>query len=91
MKTRSQPGKSLRLPRLTRSVNILVLGIKVLSSDLENPPAELENLGYHALVNSFEGLSDTMLLLRFNPHTNQLVVLSIPGILEPISEGADQN
>ena len=71
-------GKSLQLPRLTRSVNILVLGIKVLSSDLDNPPPELERLGYHALVNSFEGLSDTMLLLRFNPHTKQLVVLSIP-------------
>ena len=71
-------GKSLQLPRLTRSVNILVLGIKVLSSDLDNPPPEVEDLGYHALVNSFEGLSDTMLLLRFNPHTNQLVVLSIP-------------
>ena len=71
-------GNSLQLPRLTRSVNILVLGIKVLTSDLDNPPAELRGLGYHALVNSFDGLSDTMLLLRFNPHTNQLAVLSIP-------------
>ena len=37
-----------------------------------------EDLGYHALVNSFEGLSDTMLLLRFNPRTEQLVVMSVP-------------
>lgn len=71
-------GNSLRLPRLTRPVNILVLGLKVLSSDVSEPPPEVQGLGYHALVNSFDGLSDTMLLLRFNPHANQLVLLSLP-------------
>ncbi|MEA5465926.1 LCP family protein [Leptothoe sp. PORK10 BA2] len=69
---------SLRLPRLTRPVNILVLGVKVLTSDLDEPVPGAENLGYHALVNSFEGLSDTMLLLRFNPRTGQMVVMSVP-------------
>lgn len=69
---------ALRLPRLTRPVNILVLGIKVLTSDLDQVPPELKNLGYHALVNSFDGLSDSMLLLRFNPQTEQVVVLSLP-------------
>ncbi|MEM7794770.1 MAG: LCP family protein [Cyanobacteria bacterium P01_C01_bin.118] len=69
---------SLRLPRLTRPVNILLLGVKVLTSDLDTPVEGAEDLGYHALVNSFEGLSDTMLLLRFNPRTGQLVVLSVP-------------
>ncbi|HZG39984.1 MAG TPA: LCP family protein [Nodosilinea sp.] len=69
---------NLRLPRLTRPVNILVLGVKVLSSDVDDVPPELQNLGYHALVNSFDGLSDSMLLLRFNPQTEQLVVLSLP-------------
>ena len=68
-------GNSLRLPTLTRPVNILVLGVKVLTSDLDMPT---EDQGYHALVNSFEGLSDTMLLLRFNPRTEELVVLSVP-------------
>lgn len=71
-------GMSLRLPKLARPVNILVLGIKVLSSDVQNPPDEVKDLGYHALVNSFEGLSDTMLLIRFNPDSDQLTVLSIP-------------
>jgi LCP family protein required for cell wall assembly len=71
-------GGNLRVPRLTRPVNILVLGLKVLSSDVSSPPPETADLGYHALVNSFDGLSDTMLLVRFNPHTNQLVVLSLP-------------
>lgn len=71
-------GDSLRLPRLTRPVNILVLGVKVLSSDVNDLSPEFEDLGYHALVDSFEGLSDTMLLIRFNPHTDQLVVLSLP-------------
>jgi LCP family protein required for cell wall assembly len=68
--------KNLRLPELSRPVNILVLGVKVLTSDLEEPPQE--ELGYHALVNSFQGLSDTMLLLRFDPANEKLTVLSIP-------------
>ncbi|HEY9761884.1 MAG TPA: LCP family protein [Trichocoleus sp.] len=71
-------GGNLRLPRLTRPVNILVLGIKVLSTDLEEAPPEVQDLGYHALVNSFDGLADTMLLLRFDPETEQVVVLSLP-------------
>lgn len=71
-------GNSLRLPRLTRPVNILVLGTKVLTTDVDVVPPELQNAGYHALVNSVDGLSDTMLLVRFNPETDQLVVLSLP-------------
>jgi LCP family protein required for cell wall assembly len=71
-------GGNLRLPRLTRPVNILVLGVKVLTTDVDEVPPELQNVGYHALVNSFEGLSDSMLLIRFNPQTGQLVVLSLP-------------
>lgn len=71
-------GGTLRLPRLTRPVNILVLGTKVLTTDVQEVPPELQNVGYHALVNSFDGLSDTMLLLRFNPSTQQLVILSVP-------------
>ncbi len=71
-------GGSLRLPRLTRPVNILVLGIKTLTTDVGDVPPELRNLGYHALVESFDGRSDSMLLLRFNPQTEQLVVLSLP-------------
>jgi polyisoprenyl-teichoic acid--peptidoglycan teichoic acid transferase len=71
-------GGSLRLPRLTRPVNILVLGIKTLTTDVRDVPPELRNLGYHALMESFDGRSDSMLLLRFNPQTEQLVVLSLP-------------
>lgn len=71
-------GMNLKLPQLTRPVNILVLGVKVLSSDVNNPPANSVGLGYHATINSLEGLSDSMLLLRFNPMTQQLVVLSLP-------------
>ncbi len=68
----------LRIPSLTRPVNILILGTKVLSSDVSNPPAESLGLGYDATINSLEGLSDTMLLLRFDPASQQLVALSIP-------------
>ncbi|MGD1851649.1 MAG: hypothetical protein ACFCBU_13980 [Cyanophyceae cyanobacterium] len=48
----------LQFPRLTRPVNILLLGIKVVTSDVDDELTE--KYGYHALVNSFEGLSDTM-------------------------------
>ena len=67
---------SLEIPKLSRPVNILVLGVKVLTSDLPEKPDQ--DLGYHALVNSFKGLSDSMLLLRFDPEQDQLMVLSIP-------------
>jgi polyisoprenyl-teichoic acid--peptidoglycan teichoic acid transferase len=69
---------NLKLPALTRPVNILLLGTKVLSTDLKVVPPELKNQGYQPLVNSFEGLTDTMLLLRFNPDDKKLSVLSIP-------------
>lgn len=70
-------GNSLRLPRLTRPVNVLVLGVKVISSDINDYEA-VEAQGYDALVDSFEGLSDTMLLLRFDPANERVSVLSIP-------------
>ncbi len=69
---------TLQLPELTRPVNILVLGAKVLTDDISDETPAQKSLGYHALVNSFDGLTDTMLLLRFNPDTKQVVLLSIP-------------
>lgn len=68
----------LRLTELTRPVNILVLGVKVLTTDLNTPNSEVKKQGYQALVNSFTGLTDTMLLLRFDPTTKKLTALSIP-------------
>ncbi|MEM1368692.1 MAG: LCP family protein [Cyanobacteria bacterium P01_H01_bin.15] len=69
-------SKTLQIPRLSRPVNILVLGTKVLTSDIGSPRGE--ELGYHALVDSFEGHSDSMLLMRFDPRQDNLSVLSIP-------------
>ena len=69
---------SFKLSELTRPVNILILGVKVLTTDVSNPPPGSEQLGYQATINSFEGLTDTMLLLRFDPATKKLAVLSIP-------------
>ena len=66
---------SLRLPELTRPVNILVLGTKVLASDLAE--GDTQKPGYE-LVNSFDGPTDTMLLLRFDPEGKKLTALSIP-------------
>ncbi len=72
--------KNLGIPELSRPVNILLLGIKVLTSDVGDQSSLMlqEELGYQALVNSFQGLSDTMLLLRFDPIQERLSVLSIP-------------
>ncbi len=70
---------NLKLPALTRPVSILVLGIKVLTTDVSNPPPQLKNQSYQALVdNNFEGDTDTMLLVRFDPVTKKVSVLSIP-------------
>ncbi|OLP20191.1 LytR family transcriptional regulator [Leptolyngbya sp. 'hensonii'] len=80
-------NQGLSLPELTRPVNILVLGIKVLTTDVDNPPPEAKNLRYQATINSFEGLSDTMLLLRFNPQTKKMVALSIPRDTRTTVEG----
>ena len=67
---------NMKMPELTRPVNILVLGLKVLSSDLDQPPKN--NATYLTWENSFKGLTDTMMLLRFDPKKKKLTLLSIP-------------
>jgi LCP family protein required for cell wall assembly len=74
----SLTGGNLRLPQLTRPVNVLVMGMSVLTSDLQNLPQDSRDLSYHAQVNSFDGLSDVMLLVRFDPDAETMTVLSIP-------------
>ncbi len=69
---------NLRLPELTRPVNILVMGMSVLTKDVPDASRETQNLGYEAQVNSFDGLSDVMLLVRFDPQSEKLTLLSIP-------------
>ncbi|MBP5971908.1 LCP family protein [Brasilonema sp. CT11] len=68
----------LQFPELTRPVNILVMGMSVLSSDIQSPPKEAKNLKYLPQVNSFDGLSDVMLLVRFHPEKKTITMLSIP-------------
>ncbi|MGC1394632.1 MAG: LCP family protein [Coleofasciculaceae cyanobacterium] len=77
---------SMRLPELTRPVNILILGCKVIASDLP----ELNGQAAYEEVNSFEGPTDTMLLLRFNPEAQKLKVLSIPRDTQTYIEGHGQ-
>jgi polyisoprenyl-teichoic acid--peptidoglycan teichoic acid transferase len=71
-------GSGLRFSELTRPVNILVMGMSVLAPDVQNPPSQSLNLGYHPQVNSFDGLADVMLLIRFDPEKKKLVMLSVP-------------
>ncbi len=67
---------SLGVPQLNRPINILILGIKVLSSELDSPPAT--DPDYQAVVNSLDGLADTILLLRLDPEAQRVTLLSIP-------------
>ena len=69
-------SSTLAVPRLDKPLNILVLGTKVLTSDLDSAPKD--NKGYFAVVDSFEGYTDTMLLVRVDPIKQKLTVLSIP-------------
>ncbi len=64
--------------QLNRPVNILVMGMSVLPPDTQNAPEDTKDLGYLPQVNSFDGLSDVMLLIRFDPKTNKINMLSIP-------------
>ncbi|MCF4970026.1 LCP family protein [Nostoc sp. CMAA1605] len=71
-------GSGLRFSELTRPVNLLVMGMSVLPSDVQNPPSETKNLRYLPQVNSFDGLSDVMLLVQFEPEKKKIAMLSIP-------------
>jgi len=78
---------NMSLPRLTRPVNVLVIGTKVLRSELGG---ELEESGHDPTVNSLEGLSDSMLLVRFEPETGAVKVLSIPRDTAAFIEGVGE-
>jgi polyisoprenyl-teichoic acid--peptidoglycan teichoic acid transferase len=71
-------GQGLRFSQLTRPVNILVMGMSVLPPDIQNAPAETKSLKYLPQVNSFDGLADVMLLIKFDPEKKKLVMLSVP-------------
>lgn len=71
-------GNGFKFSQLTRPVNILLMGMSVLPPDVENPPVETNELGYLPQINSFSGLADVMLLIKFDPETKKVVMLSIP-------------
>ncbi|MEH2194369.1 MAG: LCP family protein [Nostoc sp.] len=71
-------GGVMRFSQLTRPVNLLVMGMSVLPPDIQNPPPETKNLRYQPQLNSFDGLSDVMLLVKFDPETKKIIMLSIP-------------
>ncbi|MTJ07771.1 LCP family protein [Anabaena sp. UHCC 0204] len=71
-------GNGLQFSQLTRPVNILVMGMSILPPDVQNPPEETKDLGYLPQINSFDGLADVMLLIKFDPETQKIVMLSVP-------------
>jgi LCP family protein required for cell wall assembly len=54
------------------------MGMSVLPPDVQNPPLESKNLRYQPQINSFDGLSDVMLLIKFDPETKKVAMLSVP-------------
>ncbi len=76
---RSFAKNNLQVPVISKPVNILLLGIKTNLSDIKNNDGrERKKAGYDAEINSLDGLSDTMMLLRFDPKSKKVVVLGIP-------------
>ncbi|WP_016951093.1 LCP family protein [Anabaena sp. PCC 7108] len=71
-------GNGFQFSQLTRPVNILVMGMSVLPPDVQNPPADSKGLHYLPQINSFDGLADVMLLIKFDPESKKIVMLSIP-------------
>jgi polyisoprenyl-teichoic acid--peptidoglycan teichoic acid transferase len=69
----------LQVPVISKPVNILLLGIKTNLSDVKNSDGrQRRKTGYDAELNSLDGLSDTMMLIRFDPNTNKVIVFGIP-------------
>ena len=69
----------LQVPEVSKPVNSLLLGIKTNLSDVKTSDGNgRRKTGYDAEVDSLDGLSDTMMLLRFDPQTKRTIVLGIP-------------
>ena len=69
----------LQVPEVSKPVNILLLGIKTNISDVKNSDGkDRKKTGYDAEVDSLDGLSDTIMLLRFDPITKRTIFLGIP-------------
>ncbi|MBD2186987.1 LCP family protein [Pseudanabaena sp. FACHB-723] len=66
------------IPTLTRPVNILLLGTIVLTSDLPNAQPAERGVALDQVEGNLNGMSDAMLLIRFDPETQKVAVLSIP-------------
>lgn len=70
---------ALQISEINKPVNILVLGIKTNLSDLKNSDgSQRKKTGYDAEIDSLDGLSDTMMLIRFDPQSQRIVVFGIP-------------
>ncbi len=72
-------SKAGLIPEVSKPVNILLLGIKTNLSDVkQSNGGERKKVGYNSEVDSLDGLSDTIMLLRFDPQTQRTVVVGIP-------------
>ncbi len=69
----------VHVAQLRRPVNILVLGTVVLTSDLPGAgPLPVNNTYWETVDGNLNGQSDTILLIRFDPHNHTITALSVP-------------
>jgi len=71
-------ANSLGIPALSRSVNILILGTVVLTSDLAGGADLPKGKAFNEVDSNLEGQSDAIMLVSFDPASNKLVILSVP-------------
>jgi polyisoprenyl-teichoic acid--peptidoglycan teichoic acid transferase len=70
---------TLQVPELAKPINILLLGIKTNLSDIRTGDGSArKQAGYDAVSDSLQGLSDTMMLIRFDPVSKRVIVFGIP-------------
>lgn len=74
----SMTSASVGLPTLTRPVNILVLGTILLNSDLPDAAQKPKPKYLEEVRGNLNGMSDAMLMMRFEPTSKKFTVLSIP-------------
>ncbi len=66
------------LPKLTRPVNILVMGTIVLTTDLPGATTPPPGQYLEQVSSTLNGQSDAILLIRFDPRSDRVTALSIP-------------
>jgi LCP family protein required for cell wall assembly len=76
---RENRSSKLQIPEVTKPVNILLLGIVTNLSDVRDGNiTDRKNAGYNQEVDSLQGSSGTIMLIRFDPISKGVIILGFP-------------